>query len=205
MAQYEAAFEDGTVNYLNIAGVGIGLRYIESIGMDVITDRVRCLSGWLLGELQGLTHSSGKPLVRIYGTTDLDRRGGTIAVNLYDPNGKLIDYRRVEELANERNISLRTGCFCNPGTNEIAEGLTVAEIEAGFRGERKALPAFVEYLEHSAGKSSGAVRISVGLATNFADVYRLMDFLQGFVDQSSEKIGDVTYDIETCRVIRDGP
>ena len=205
MAQYEAAFEDGTVNYLNIAGVEIGLKFIESIGMDVITERVRCLTGWLVEELQSLEHGNGKPLVRIYGTTDLDKRGGTVAVNLYDPAGKLIDYRRVEELANERNISLRTGCFCNPGANEIAEGLTIEEIEAGFMGESKAMPAFVEYLEHTSGKSSGAVRISVGLATNFGDVYKFMAFMRGFVDQSSEKIGDVTYDIETCRVIRDGP
>ena len=35
----------------------------------------------------------------------------------------------------------------------------------------------------------GAVRISVGIATNFADVYRLMGFMQGFVDRSTVEIG----------------
>lgn len=33
------------------------------------------------------------------------------------------------------------------------------------------------------GKSSGAVRVSVGLASNFADVYRFLEFARGFVDR----------------------
>jgi len=36
------------------------------------------------------------------------------------------------------------------------------------------------------GKSSGAVRISVGLVSNFADVYRLLQFTRGFLDASAE-------------------
>jgi hypothetical protein len=31
----------------------------------------------------------------------------------------------------------------------------------------------------------GAVRVSVGIATNFADIYRLMVFMQRFVNRSS--------------------
>ena len=34
-----------------------------------------------------------------------------------------------------------------------------------------------------------AIRISVGVATNFADVYRFMCFLQGFVDRTVDEIG----------------
>jgi selenocysteine lyase/cysteine desulfurase len=37
------------------------------------------------------------------------------------------------------------------------------------------------------GKSSGAVRISVGLVSNFADVYRLLQFTRGFLDASAEE------------------
>ena len=35
----------------------------------------------------------------------------------------------------------------------------------------------------------GAVRVSVGVATNFADVYRFMCFMQGFVDRTVDEIG----------------
>jgi hypothetical protein len=41
----------------------------------------------------------------------MEARGGTVAFN-HDPDGRLLDYRRIEEMAGAR-ISLRTGCFCN--------------------------------------------------------------------------------------------
>src|SRR5262249_28231972 len=39
----EAGFEDGTLNYLGIPAVRIGLNHLESIGIDTINTRVRCL------------------------------------------------------------------------------------------------------------------------------------------------------------------
>ena len=71
--------------------------------------------------------------MRIYGPVTTEMRGGTMALNLYDPDGHLLDYRRVEELAGEQRISLRIGCFCNPGAGETAEGLTEADMRAGDR------------------------------------------------------------------------
>jgi hypothetical protein len=53
-------------------------------------------------------------------------------------------------------------------------------------------------------KSAGAIRASIGLATNFADVSRFVGFVAGFRDQTRLTIGEVTFDIESCRVIRDG-
>jgi molybdenum cofactor sulfurtransferase len=44
-------FEDGTVNYLNLPAVEIGLRWLNSIGVDVIHTRVMALTAWLLSEL----------------------------------------------------------------------------------------------------------------------------------------------------------
>lgn len=205
LAAEEAAFEDGTINYLNIPAVEIGLKHIKTINLDIIHERVRCLTGWLLDNLLALRHSNGTPLIRVYGPIDTRMRGGTVTVNFYDPNGKLFDYRRIEELANEVNISLRTGCFCNPGVNEIAEGLTEEDMAEGFKnGRRMAFPFFLSIIEHNSGKSAGAVRVSVGIATNFADVYRFLHFAYSFLDKSLNTIGDVTFDIETCRVIRDG-
>src|SRR6185312_15539901 len=57
-----AGFEDGTVNYLSIPAVEIGLKFIESIGIDLIHTRVTCLAGWLIDRLTALRHSNGKPL-----------------------------------------------------------------------------------------------------------------------------------------------
>ena len=201
----EAAFEDGTLNYLSIPAVEIGLRHLESIGMENISERVRCLTGWLLEELLAMRHSNGRAMVRIYGPATTQARGGTVTLNLYDPQGHLLDYRRVEELAGAENISLRTGCFCNPGAGEIAEGLTEEDMRAGFTlGSEINLLTFVRMMQERGHKSAGAIRASIGIASNFNDVWRFLRFIAGFRDQTRLTIGDVSFDIESCRIIRDG-
>ena len=201
----EAAFEDGTLNYLSIPAVEIGLRHLQSIGMDVITERVRCLTGWLLDELLALRHGNGRAMVRIYGPVTTQFRGGTVTLNLYDPQGHLLDYRRVEELAGEQGISLRTGCFCNPGAGEIAEGLTEEDMRAGLTmGPEINLLSFVRMMQERGHKSAGSIRASIGLVSNFADVWRFRQFIESFRDQTRLTIGDVSFDIDSCRIIRDG-
>ena len=205
LAPNEAAFEDGTLNYLAIPAVEIGLRYLESAGIENIGERVRCLTGWLLDELLAMRHSNGNAMVRIYGPVSTSARGGTVTMNFYDPDGHLLDYRRVEELASKENISLRTGCFCNPGTGEIAEGLTEDDMRAGFeQGSGITLQSFLKLLQTRGHKSAGSIRVSFGLASNFPDASRFRQFAASFRDQSTLAIGDVTFDIASCRFIRDG-
>ena len=117
-----AGFEDGTVNYLSLPAVMIGLKYIESIGIDLIHTRVMCLTGWLIDRLLTLRHSNGKPLIRLYGPPDTTMRGGTIQVNFFDPDDRMFDCYTVEKLANEVCISLRAGCHCNPGRAGVRAG-----------------------------------------------------------------------------------
>ncbi|MFN8565706.1 MAG: aminotransferase class V-fold PLP-dependent enzyme [Anaerolineae bacterium] len=178
-------FEDGTIDYLNLPAVEIGLKHVERIGIGVIHDRVVSLTGWLLDQLTAIRHGNGAALVRVYGPVTTDRRGGTISFNLYDPDGVIIDYRRIEALANERNISLRSGCFCNPGAGEAALGLTEEELCAALeQDQRMTLPELMIVL----GKVLGALRISVGIASNFADAHAFVDFARTFVDRPAESV-----------------
>ena len=188
-AEGEAAFEEGTLNYLNIPAVEIGLKHIQTIGIDRIHDRVRCLTSWLLENLQDLRHSNGAPVIRVYGPTTMEARGGTITVNFYDPTGVLVDHRRIDNLAGRARISLRTGCFCNPGAGEMAHGLTEEDMAMAFeKSERMTFEQFLSVLEDREGKSAGAVRISMGLATNFSDVYRFWTFARSFIDQTGGEV-----------------
>jgi selenocysteine lyase/cysteine desulfurase len=205
LAPREAGFEDGTLNFLSIPAVDIGLRHLERIGPATIHRRVHLLAAWLLDQLLALRHSNGRHMVRIYGPATAAMRGGSVALNFYDPDGHLLDYRRVEELAGLEGISLRTGCFCNPGAGETAEGLSEADMLAGIEaGLDMTLPRFLQVIQHRGGKSAGAIRVSVGIASNFADVYRFVRFAESLRDQTRLTMGDVTFDIESCRVIRDG-
>ena len=202
----EAGFEDGTLNYLSIPAVEIGLRHLQQVGIDVIHTRVHCLTGWLITQLLALRHGNGRPMVRLYGPANMAQRGGTVTMNFYDPEGHLVDYRRIEELAAQDSISLRTGCFCNPGAGETAEGLVEDDLRAAMAdvGTQINLPRLLEFLQRRGGKSAGAIRVSLGLASNLADVERFLAFAAGFRDQKALTIGTVSFDIESCRVVRDG-
>jgi molybdenum cofactor sulfurtransferase len=185
----EAGFEDGTVDYLNIPAVETGLRHLERIGRDAIHRRVSALTEWLLASLTGLRHSNGRSVVRILGPTDTAQRGGTVTFLMRDPDGRLIDDRRIEELAQQANISLRTGCFCNPGAGEIAHHLGAAEMRKWFgRDEPMSFLELRECLDRELDRFVAAIRISVGVATNFADVYRFMCFVRMFVDRTVDEI-----------------
>jgi molybdenum cofactor sulfurtransferase len=202
----EAGYEDGTLNYLSIPAVEIGLRHLQRVGMEVIQTRVHCLTEWLIEQLLALQHSNGRAMTRLYGPANMTQRGGTVTLNFYDPGGYLVDYRRIEELAAQVNISLRTGCFCNPGAGETAEDLNEDDMRAGMSevGADVNLQRFLNFIQERSGKSAGAIRLSIGLASNFADVERFVAFAAGFTDQTALTIGTVSFDIDSCRVVRDG-
>jgi len=204
LAEGVAGFEDGTISYVNLPAVETGLRFIAGVGIDLIHTRVMALAGWLLDSLASLRHSSGKPLVKIHGPQCLDRRGGTVTVSFFDRDGRALDDRRIEELANQVNISLRTGCFCNPGAGEVAHGLTPEIMGEFFKaGKSVSFRELHDAMESQYGKSVSTVRVSVGIATNFADVYRFLCFVQGLLDKTVEDIGKPEYVSENCRVVRD--
>ena len=96
LADGEARFEDGTLNYLALPAVEQGLALVEGIGIGTIHTRVRCLTEWLLDELAALRHANGRAAVQLYGPRTTDRRGGTITFNLVWPDGRLVDIRIVE-------------------------------------------------------------------------------------------------------------
>jgi molybdenum cofactor sulfurtransferase len=176
-----AGFEDGTVNYLTIPAVEIGLKHIASIGMEMIHERVMCLTGWLLEQLAALRHSNGTPVVQIYGPLTTDRRGGTIAFNFLTPEGTLLDCYQAQETFNRLTISLRSGCFCNPGVREVALGLTKERLASCFRGKERM--TYEQFLQVIDGHKTGALRVSVGLATTFGDTYRFLQVAQTFIDR----------------------
>jgi molybdenum cofactor sulfurtransferase len=174
-----AHFEDGTVNFLNLPAVEIGLHHVDSIGIETIHTRVGALTGWLLDELGSITHTGGAAAATIYGPRSSDRRGGTIAFNFLHPDGGVVDERYVDRIAARHNVSLRTGCFCNPGAGEVA--FTIAR-ETLLGGEFDAGMTTDDYLQAIGLHSGGAIRASLGIASNFADARRFLDFAREFVD-----------------------
>ena len=123
--------------------------------MDTIHNRVNALAGWFLEEVVKVRHGNGARVARIYGPLDQEMRGGTIALNVYDAQGGHLDHQRLEERANAWGISLRTGCFCNPGAGEMALGLERGEVLSCLSqsGDRMTMGEFQQCID---GKSTGA-------------------------------------------------
>ncbi|MFG2956233.1 aminotransferase class V-fold PLP-dependent enzyme [Streptomyces sp. NPDC048291] len=188
LAADEAAFEDGTVNFLSLPDVTAGLAWIDGIGMDRVHAHVTALTAQLLTGLTALRHSDGSPLVRVYGTdraavhgtdratvdgTDADR-GGTVALNVLGADGRIVDERVVTRDSAAHGISLRTGCFCNPGAGEEAFDLPPTRLRSAAGTQVDSLDEYLELLELP---SAGAVRVSLGVASQPRDIETLLAFL----------------------------
>ena len=181
MLSDEAGFEDGTVNFLSIPDVAVGLDWIGGIGIDLINQRVGMLTSWLLECLGRMRHSSGAPMIRVYGPASSAARGGTVALNFLDPDGRVVDERAVARDASAARISLRTGCFCNPGAGEAAFGLTRGQLREAWRTLSRGLGVRAtadDYLSLVGLPTGGAVRVSLGVASTLDDVDAFLDFAE---------------------------
>ncbi len=172
------AFEDGTVNFLGLAAVPAALEFMSSMGMRRISGRVAALARDLNDQLAALRHRNGAPRVALYGTDAADR-GATIAFNVLDAAGTVVPYWHVEERAREMRISIRGGCFCNPGAAERALGIDSDALADCLRAAREGQVEFSHaWLSQCLGRPVGALRISLGWGSNAADISRALQLLK---------------------------
>jgi len=107
----------------------------------------------------------------------MEGRGATVAFNVLDADGEVVYHDDVVHQAGLTQISLRGGCFCNPGAAEAAfefeADRTMQCLQTLPPGEFS--PA---RLSHCLGDLAvGAVRASLGMASNATDVERVLAFL----------------------------
>jgi molybdenum cofactor sulfurtransferase len=156
-------FEDGTLNYLDIPAIKNWFRLYRKYRNTSINERVASLRKYLFENLESLQHDNGRKLIQIFGPKDHQNLGGTIILGFYNQEGVRYEFEQIEEMANQFNISLRSGCFCNPGIDETNNCLTDNELATYYssheQGDYKDMIKFL-------GKMRGATRISVGIATN---------------------------------------
>jgi selenocysteine lyase/cysteine desulfurase len=180
------AFEDGTLNYLNIAAIPNGLDFMERVGMERIKRHVMEMTGLMLEGILALHHRNGAPLVHLYGPRTTEMRGVTVTFNVMTPDGQLVDSKVIEQRANADKISVRTGCFCNPGAAEFAFEYAAVESYRCFTTIRPEEFTVQQFSSCMHDMPVGAVRASVGIATNERDIERFVNFLTTFCDYVPE-------------------
>ena len=176
-----AAFEDGTPDFLAIPAIADGLALLDDIGMDALTEHVANLTRVMLDGLRGLRYADGRPGVCVYGPQSLADRGGSVAFNVLDREGRVVWYDDIVRAAAARGISLRGGCFCNHGSVESAFGHSAAETRRCLEATRQGF-TIARFAACMHGLPLGAVRASVGLASNQSDVERLIQILAAVVE-----------------------
>jgi selenocysteine lyase/cysteine desulfurase len=169
-----------------------GLDHIDKIGLTQINIRIKALINWLISSLQRLRHPiPGNPFVAlIYGPLCQSERGHTIAFNILDLSGDLLDPILVQRLADRNNISLATG--------NIQGNFTLEQHKRGDRdkgsGSKPRLGSGSAPLtdlaqqtwsekgetHHMGGFS--VVYAALGFLSSFTDVYRLWVFVAQFLD-----------------------
>ena len=158
----------------------------SEVGLANVKRHTGALARSLAESLRELTHHGGAPLVRVYGPEDHYDRGATIAFNVLDRRGATVPHGVVEERARARRISLRAGCFCNPGASETALAFDPGGSARCIEETRRAgwtLAGFAARMrQHDASHATGAVRASFGVPSNASDVERLLELVREMRD-----------------------
>ena len=101
-------------------------------------------------------------------------------LNFMDEDGRIYPFQYIEHCANKVMISLRSGCFCNPGIDEINHKISVQDLENFFATRTHG--DYDDMINHL-GKWRGAVRISLGYPTTKADIEKFFSFAAQFLDK----------------------
>lgn len=172
------AFEDGTPHFLAFDAVCDGLALLDSIGMEHVQHRIGVLTARLIDVLASPRHPNGRPVVQIYGPAASSARGGTVSFNVLDAAGRPVSFDHVVASAARDRVSLRGGCFCNPGCAESALEMPMDRARdcREALGEQYTPERFAACLDGPIG----AVRASLGLPTTVRDIERLGRVLERY-------------------------
>ena len=86
-------------------------------------------------QLSSMKHYNGAPVCEIFSSRDFSNpktQGPIINFNFKKPDGSWVGYVEVEKLASSKNIHLRVGGFCNPGSVTKWFNITQDEMMMAF-------------------------------------------------------------------------
>ena len=94
-------FEAGTPNIADVIGFSAALDYLENIGMDKVREHEIELTEYALEKMSAIKG------IKLYGTSDMKKRGGVISFNLGD-----IHPHDLATIIDEDGVAIRSGHHC---------------------------------------------------------------------------------------------
>ncbi|KAF9206670.1 hypothetical protein BGZ49_002031 [Haplosporangium sp. Z 27] len=201
-------FEDGTLNFLDIVALDLAFDSMREIfgSYSNISPHVTALHKLMYKAMKGLKHYNGAPLCDIYvESQDQDGKvsesslvgnpetyGPILNFNLKRSNGNWIGYGDVERLASMKNIHVRTGGFCNPGSMQRWLNLSADEVKKNLEAGHVCW----DDTDILNGKPTGSVRVSLGAMSTVDDVLNFISFLEEyFIDTSDPDAITISKDL----------
>ncbi|ESQ31064.1 hypothetical protein EUTSA_v10000003mg [Eutrema salsugineum] len=144
-----------------------GLDHADSLGLILISRRLKSLTLWLVRALMTLkhpgSHETEMPLVKICGPKTRTNRGPSISFNIFDWQGEKVDPLVVERLAEREKISLRCAYL---------QKIRIGKNKRRSDDEKQNLMSL----------RVSVVSVRLGFMTNFDDVFRVWGFVSRFLD-----------------------
>jgi len=182
-------FEDGTINFASLAAVTRGLNMLSRY-VSYLPLRLSSLTHYLAETLAEIKHDVARtPVARVLSRPPGRRpsaigeqsdTGSIVSLIFLEPSGEMMSNSFIEYAATKNKISLRTGCMCNPGGSAAM---------LGFQDEMEKFSPGITYddFENILGRELGVVRLSLGLASDFSDVHRMLHFVREVVACDGER------------------
>lgn len=170
------AFEDSPVSIRTALGVDLGVRIYEELGIDNIQSHCFELAQQCYEQMKNMTHSNGKPMIEIYGRHDHHLgtlQGSVIAFNVKKSDETYVHFDDVLQQASEKNIRMKGGCHCAPGSCFKALNLTEAAVQEHF--QKTSVCGTTK--DSINGVPIGAVKIEFTWPSTESDVDVLLDWI----------------------------
>jgi len=94
-------YESGTPNIADVIGYGAAIDYLNGIGMQNIRDHEKEITKYALDRITGVKG------IHVYGTPDIEKRGGVISFNFGD-----IHPHDLATILDEDGVAIRSGHHC---------------------------------------------------------------------------------------------
>ena len=176
-------FEVGTPNYASFHAIAQGFQFLSQLGLEELGTRSTALARWLEVKLSELRHSTrlASPLCQIYALS-AQNKGATIMLNFFDCDHTIFPHALIKQAMETAGIFVRNGCFCNLGAVQQATYSTAGAEHCELDKTEKILDckAFDDKILNKG--NCGAIRVSLGLGSNFRDVYCFYLFAKGLLN-----------------------
>lgn len=188
-------FEDGTMSYLSIISLQSCFKFMESLLGDCFIERmsrhVFILGKYLYDKLKILKHSNQQPVAFLYHDTnfnDIEMQGGIVNFNLRHDDGSFVGFAEFSCIASLHNFTIRTGCFCNPGSCQTHLNLTSDALMTHF----KAGHVCGDENDLVNGVPTGSIRISFGYMNTCHEIDKFIAMIEAcYVQKRTEITRDV--------------